>query len=328
MTLSLILAWIATLCAAMTALKFLARISKIRAINRFFSKCHIPFGVLMLVTGLLHGILAGNPSWATLSDVQVAPVLFSWNWGTVCLLLTVALAATYLLRKRLKKRWMTAHRALTAALLVCLALHLANVGIQLPDRLAALGLAGSASALEQADGSTQDSSVQTDTSTPSASGTEEADGSAQSDASAGQESSTGSETDASTSTDPAADSSGSASSASGSIVTFSGAQLNDGSYQGSAQGYRSTITVSVTVSGGQVSEISVISESDTPQYFSRAEGILDTIVSSQSLEVDAVSGATFSSAGIINAVSDALQGAVESGTLQVTNIDLTAIRRH
>lgn len=292
---SLILAWIAALCAGMTALKFLARISKNRALNSFFSRCHIPFGMLMLVTGLLHGILAGNPSWATLSDFQIAPQLFRWNWGTVCLLLTAALAATYLLRKRLKKHWMTAHRVLTAALLVCLALHIGNMGIQLPDRLADVALADSTSAQEQ-----------TDAATPAASAPEKADESAQTDTSAGS----------------------SASSDSGSVVTFSGAQLKDGTYQGSAQGYRSTITVSVTVTGGQVSDISVVSENDTPQYVSRAEGILDTILSDQSLEVDAVSGATFSSAGMINAVADALQNAVISGTLQVTNLDLTAVRRH
>lgn len=314
MLLSLILAWIAVLCAGMTALKFLARISKNRALNRSFSKWHIQFGVLMFVTGLLHGILAGNSSRATLSDVQIAPLLFRWNWGTICFLLTAALATTYLLRKRLKKHWMPAHRVLTVALLACLALHIGSMGIQLPDRVAALAPAGSASALEQ-----------TDVSTPAATVPEDADESAQADTSAGQEPAAGNQADSSESTDAAGTSD---LSDSGSMVTFSGAQLKDGTYQGSAQGYRSAITVSVTVSGGQVSDISVVNENDTSQYFNRAEGILDAVLSEQSLEVDTVSGATFSSAGILNAVADALQNAVVSGTLQVTNIDLTAVRRH
>ena len=76
-----------------------------------------------------------------------------------------------------------------------------------------------------------------------------------------------------------------------------------------------------------MTDITVVSESDSPQFFSRAESILDTIVSGQSLEVDTVSGATFSSAGLLNAVYDALQSAVTSGTLQVTQVDLSNVRR-
>jgi uncharacterized protein with FMN-binding domain len=83
----------------------------------------------------------------------------------------------------------------------------------------------------------------------------------------------------------------------------------------------------VTVEGGQVTNITVDSESDTSQFFSRAESVLDTITGEQSLEVDTVTGATFSSAGLINAVADALQGAVTSGTLQVTDIDLSSVSR-
>ena len=111
------------------------------------------------------------------------------------------------------------------------------------------------------------------------------------------------------------------------MVTFSGAQLQDGTYQGSADGYKGTVTVSVTVAGGQVTAVQVVSESDTPNFFSRAESVLDEIISGQSLEVDTVTGATFSSAGLINAVADALRGAVTSGTLQVTDIDLSSVSR-
>ncbi|MDD2414472.1 MAG: FMN-binding protein [Eubacteriaceae bacterium] len=111
-------------------------------------------------------------------------------------------------------------------------------------------------------------------------------------------------------------------------VTFSGAVLKDGNYEGSAEGYNGTITVSVTVSGGQVTDIGVVSQSDTDRYFSEALSLLDTIIGQQSLEVDAVSGATYSSAGLINAVDSALEGAVVSGTLKVTSIDVSNVRRH
>jgi uncharacterized protein with FMN-binding domain len=309
MLLSLILAWAAVVCTAMTALKFIARISKNRALNRFFRKCHIPFGVLLLVTGGLHGLLAGNPSWATLSDFQLAPVLLTWNWGTVCLLLSLALAATYLLRKKLGRKWMTAHRALTVAMLACLVLHLFSMGIQLPSRLL---------------GSTEDTAqveVVTGDSAAASAGT-----SASTDAAASSSAAAASDASASSGAAASSDTATSSSAASG-VVTFSGAVLKDGTYQGSADGYNGTISVTVTVEGGQVTNITVDSESDTSQFFSRAESVLDTITGEQSLEVDTVTGATFSSAGLINAVADALQGAVTSGTLQVTDIDLSSVSR-
>ena len=83
-------------------------------------------------------------------------------------------------------------------------------------------------------------------------------------------------------------------------------------------GYKGDITVSVTVSGGKVTDIAVVSQSDTPQFFSQAQSVLTDITDSQSLDVDAVSGATYSSSGLINAVADALQGAVTSGSLTVS----------
>ena len=103
-----------------------------------------------------------------------------------------------------------------------------------------------------------------------------------------------------------------------SSVSFSGAQLADGSYEGTASGCKGDITVSVTVSGGKVTDIAVVSQSDTPQFFSQAQSVLTDITDSQSLDVDAVSGATYSSSGLINAVADALQGALTSGSLTVS----------
>ena len=58
------------------------------------------------------------------------------------------------------------------------------------------------------------------------------------------------------------------------------------------------------------------------------KSVLDEITENQSLAVDTVTGATFSSAGLLNAVYNALQDAVVSGTLQKTNIDLSSVQRH
>lgn len=87
----------------------------------------------------------------------------------------------------------------------------------------------------------------------------------------------------------------------------------DGTYIGSGEGYGGEITVSVTVSGGQITAIEILSAAEeTPAYISRATGVLETILARQVSDVDAVSGATFSSEGIMEAVKNALTGAVPS----------------
>lgn len=281
MLISLILAWIAVILTIMTVLRYIARISGNKKLNVFFHKVHIPFGTLLIIVGGIHGILAGNPASATLANFEPASVLFTLNWGTVCYVLTLILASTYLLRKKMKRKWMIAHRIATVAMVVLLVLHIYDVGIRLPKRLF---------------GNSQHTPVVTESSRVS-------DNSEQT---SGQAQITSSDTSAN-------------------IVTFSGAQLKDGVYQGTADGYKGTITVSVTVKNGQVTAIDVMSKSDTDRYFDEAKSLLDKIIGQQSLQVDAVSGATFSSAGLINAVYSALQNAVVSGTLQVNNIKLSEV---
>ncbi|MBR4777660.1 MAG: 4Fe-4S binding protein, partial [Lachnospiraceae bacterium] len=81
----------------------------------------------------------------------------------------------------------------------------------------------------------------------------------------------------------------------------------DGTYTGTGRGYRGDTTASVTVENGIITDITIESYSDDRQFFSKAQsGIISRILSSQSTDVDAVSGATYSSKGIIAAVADAL----------------------
>ncbi|MBR0414646.1 MAG: FMN-binding protein [Clostridia bacterium] len=84
-------------------------------------------------------------------------------------------------------------------------------------------------------------------------------------------------------------------------------QYTDGTYQGSAAGYRGTTTVSVKVENGNITSITVESYADDSQFFNKAKSsVIDAIISKQSTEVQTVSGATYSSLGIIGAVADAL----------------------
>lgn len=83
--------------------------------------------------------------------------------------------------------------------------------------------------------------------------------------------------------------------------------LEDGTYQGEGQGFRGTTRVSVTVENGKISDITIVSYEDDEPFFARAEDtIISEILDAQSLNVSCVSGATFSSNGILEAVANAL----------------------
>ncbi len=87
----------------------------------------------------------------------------------------------------------------------------------------------------------------------------------------------------------------------------------DGTYQGSGIGFKGrTTTVSIVIENGQITDIQSVSTGDDKQYFNKAfSTIVSEIVDKQSSAVDSVSGATYSSKGIISAVEDALSKASE-----------------
>ena len=81
----------------------------------------------------------------------------------------------------------------------------------------------------------------------------------------------------------------------------------DGTYTGSAQGFGGAIEVQVTLKDDEITDIQVTSASgEDSAYLSQAQSVISSIISAQSTDVDTVSGATFSSTGIINAVIDAI----------------------
>lgn len=84
----------------------------------------------------------------------------------------------------------------------------------------------------------------------------------------------------------------------------------DGRWEGGAKGFGGMITVLVTVENGTISEIEITSADDEDKaYLFMAEDIIPKIIEAQSADVDTVSGATFSSTGIRDAVSEALKQA-------------------
>lgn len=99
--------------------------------------------------------------------------------------------------------------------------------------------------------------------------------------------------------------------ASGEIKLFSGqpqGKYKDGTYQGTGRGFRDRpTTVEVVVKSGMIKSVTVLEYEDDDSFFRRAEApVIESIITEQSAEVEAVSGATYSSRGIMEAVANAL----------------------
>ena len=101
-------------------------------------------------------------------------------------------------------------------------------------------------------------------------------------------------------------------------------ELADGVYKGSATGFSGPVTVAVTIMDKKITSIDILSSTDDEAFFNRAKGVIDRIISSQSFDVDVVSGATYSSNGIIGAVKNALTGEKDNGVTGKTKQESTS----
>lgn len=90
------------------------------------------------------------------------------------------------------------------------------------------------------------------------------------------------------------------------LVDFS--ELKDGVYTGEYEGMYKwrTNTVEVTVSGGKVTDIKLLSAGFSYDDMTKPDTLYDQIISQQTLQVDVISGATLTSKGYLQAVENAL----------------------
>ena len=87
-----------------------------------------------------------------------------------------------------------------------------------------------------------------------------------------------------------------------------GPYATDGTFTGTAQGYGGPVTSQVTIENGYIAKVEIVDHAgETPAYYSQAERLTQDIVDAQTTSVDTVSGATFSSAGILNSTTQALE---------------------
>ncbi|MBE5830206.1 MAG: FMN-binding protein [Butyrivibrio sp.] len=84
----------------------------------------------------------------------------------------------------------------------------------------------------------------------------------------------------------------------------------DGTYYGEGMGNNGKIGVEVVISAGAITDISIVNFPDDQEYFDpESDGIkmIKDMIQAQSPEVDTISGATYSSEGVIDAVNAALE---------------------
>ena len=86
----------------------------------------------------------------------------------------------------------------------------------------------------------------------------------------------------------------------------------DGTYSGTAVGNEGNITVSVTIQDDRIASIAITSFGDDLEYFDPAKegaSMISRMISCQTYSVDTISGATYSSKGLRDAVKKALAAA-------------------
>ncbi len=89
----------------------------------------------------------------------------------------------------------------------------------------------------------------------------------------------------------------------------------DGTYVGEGKGYGGVMSIEVIIEDGAIIEISVLEHGETPILSDAAFNALPgRMIEAQSIEVDSVSGATYTSAGLKEAVEHAL--AIASGEIE------------
>ena len=88
------------------------------------------------------------------------------------------------------------------------------------------------------------------------------------------------------------------------------AGFTPGTYEGTAPGHRGPIRVRLQISQAGIDDIVIVSHRESAYPGAAAmEELLEEILETGSTDLDAVSGATFSSRGFLNAVEDAMRKA-------------------
>lgn len=87
-----------------------------------------------------------------------------------------------------------------------------------------------------------------------------------------------------------------------------GPYATDGTFEGSAQGYGGPVKMQVVIENGNIASVTILdASSEDEAWLDMCVGLPDKIVKAQSTSIDVVSGATYTSSGILNGTTEALQ---------------------
>lgn len=280
-------AWLALILASLLGIIYLLRILNkgknknrlISTINKKLRNSHKVMGIAFVVIACIHGFFSST-------------AIFSFNFGSLCIITGIILGLTYYLRKLFPKKikWIVPHRGLTIILILFLGLHLGEIGgIMGPESF----LIGSQRELENSVAKLYGSSK--DLSPDQFSDPVENLNLSKQAKDLNQNNALVEKTN----------------------LFLGNIDLTDGTYTGLAEGYGPELTVSITVLNNELTDIQVVSHNENNEkYYSKAiDAIPSEMIAKQTILVDTISGATLTSNGIIKAVLNGLEPAVISGTL-------------
>lgn len=295
---SVIFAWVATIAVALLSIVYVLRkLGKknrngvLYKWNKKLRKPHKWLGIVAIAAGLLHGLYSSMP-------------VISGNKGTVAWVLIILLGVSYMLRKKLKGKWAKSHRVMAALTCLLVIVHVLEVG-------GFVGIDGLALALERdgvSVGIVSEAEDHDDNETDDYDDDED-DGlfsffDDDHDGSGGQDADPATEAVVEVVIQDTNDK-----------IVWDGMVLDDGTYTGVADGFGPDLTTEVVVENGKVVSIEVISHNEKQEryYGEPIATIPGRIIEEESLQVDSISGATYTSYGIMMSVEDALQDAIVEG---------------
>ncbi|WP_304509461.1 FMN-binding protein [Anaerotignum sp.] len=271
--------------------------------NKRLRKHHRWMGILVIFTGLLHGIL---------SSFHV----LSFNFGTILVVVFILLGLSFMLRKIFSKgtTWIKLHRFLTILAFVLLILHIVEVGgfVGVDGIKNTLkndpSLGGISSSVPEEIGENETNLISNDVEESGAN--DDFDDASISETETVVDDKTFANEDT---TNGASNESITDSDVSDDTVTSTPGPYSDGTYTGTADGYRPGLTVEVVIENGYIASIEVVAHNEKNERFygEPIQVIPQEIVAAQSTDVDIVTGATFTSNGIKNAVNNALASALK-----------------
>lgn len=290
-------AWLSVIFAVLLAIIYLLRIVNkgqrknkfIAKINRNLRNSHKTMGIAFVITACIHGFFSSG-------------AILSFNFGTLCMAMGVLLGLTYMLRKLFPKKctWIKPHRWLTVVLIVFLGIHLWEVG----------GIMGPEAFFNS-------SLKEVETSVAKLYGTETVSAAAVNSRTEPVLTEDSNTATAESEPAPTTDSTVTDTVVTTANLFLGSVDLKDGTYTGVAEGYGPELTVSVTVVQNVITDVQVVSHNENNmKYYGKAiDAVPAAIIAAQTPVVDAISGATYTSNGIMQAVINALAPAVISGTL-------------